>query len=403
MKILFVNAYYNGGGAELVVRQLYHGVKMDGIESYCIIGRWQKNIPEEIEVIYSHFLERVSTTIIGGVLNNTLLKTRKARKKIIELIEKESIDIVHFHNMHSNYIGMKDIEEISQHCSKIVITLHDMWLLTGGCAHACECEKWKTEECKGCSGNYSMKPFKLAHKLFEKKREIFADSKIYFVTPSKWLYDKVKQSYLKNTDIRIINNGIELNEFQEHSKVEMRKKYDLPLDKNILLFVANGMNNIYKGFTYLLKALNMLNEKEKYVLLIVGNKDGEIIELPYETYMMGYVSSHTVMNELYSAADLYIHPSMADVYPFTVMESLASGTPVVAFRTGGIPEIVREDVGWLVEPGNYNKLKECIEYIFQNKVSLENKTIKCREYIEQNNGIDKTILNYRKLYFDIMN
>lgn len=403
MKILCVNSYFNGGGAEQVFRQLCQRIKSDEIESFYMVGRWQKDIPKETEVIYSNFFERAATTLIGGMANNTLLRTRKSRKRIVEFIKRENIDIVHFHNMHSNYIGIEDIEEISKHCSRVVITLHDMWLLTGGCAHACECEKWKIEECKKCDGNYSMKSFRHAHKLYEKKREIFINSNISFVAPSKWLYDKIMHSYLKNEDVRIINNGIELDRFQEYSKTEMRKKYNLPLDKNILLFVANGTNNIYKGFLYLTKALNLLKDKERYVLLIVGNKDEDEINLPYETHLMGYVSSQTKMNELFSAADLYIHPSMADVFPFTVMESLASGTPVLAFRTGGIPEIVRADVGWLVEPGDYKGLKRHIEKIFKDKVCLESKTKQCRMYIEENFGIDKCIQKYRNLYLDRMN
>lgn len=404
MKILYVNPYFIGGGAELVLRQLYYGMKSEEIESFCIIGRWQNDIPPEVGVIYDDFMGRAVTTFVGTLLNNTLLKTKKTRKQIVEFVKKENIDIVHFHNLHSNYIGIEDIKEISRYCSKIVITLHDMWILTGGCAHSCECTKWKEEECRNCHGNYSMRYFGMASWMLKKKRNAFKGADITYVVPSEWLYRKLRQSYLKEEDIRVINNGIDLNVYQVYPKEAMRKKHCLPKAKNILLFVANGMNNIYKGFPYLLKALEMLKNKENYALLIVGNKPDEKLELlNYDVYMKGYITTQTEMNELYSAADLYIHPSMADVFPFTPMEAMASGTPVLAFETGGIPEIVNEDNGWLAEAGNAEQLRSYIEMIFADKLCLQRKTQRCRTYIEENKGINKMISEYRRLYSDIMN
>lgn len=402
MKVLYVNTYYYGGGAEQVVRQLYHGVKCEDVKTYCMIGRIQKNSPDEVQTIYSGFFDRAYTTIVGGFLNNTLLRTKVARNRIIDCIIREKIDIVHFHNIHSNYFGLEDIEEIQKYCKHIVITLHDMWLLTGGCAHACECKKWISSNCNNCNGNYSMPAFKYSAFVYGKKKKYFMKKNIHYITPSKWLYDQCMQSYLKSEDIQIINNGLDMDRFKVYSKKEARKIFDFPLDKNLLLFVANGLNNPFKGFPYLLDALKLLKDKGKYGLIIIGNKESGALGLEFETFTMGYIDSLEKMNQLYAAADLYIHPSMADVSSFTAMESLASGTPVLAFNTGGIPEVVSEEIGWLVEAGNSQQLAEKIENIFSNREELKKKTKKARIVVENGFNLKDTINRYREVYRDIL-
>lgn len=403
MKVLYVNTYFHGGGAEKVMRQLYNGMQTKDIVTYCMVGRVQNDIPSGVQIIYEDFWGRAVTTAIGSTLRNTLLKTYVARKRIIEFVQKENIDIVHFHNLHSNYIGISDIIEIKKYCKHIIVTLHDMWILTGGCAHACECEKWINNECRQCKGNYSMQSFSYSSKMFQYKKKYFENKGIYFVTPSMWLADLCKSGYLKNENLQVIHNGIDLGKYKTCSKPDVRNKYGLPQEKKILIFVANGLNNIYKGFPYLKKALDMIEEKEKYALLIVGNKKDEQLEFPFEMYPFGYVSCEKKMNELYAAADLYIHPSMADVYPFTPMESIASGTPVLAFSTGGIPEIVDEEVGWLVSPGDSVALKNKIEDIFakENQTEYMEKQKRCESYSQENFNIEYMIDKYKKLYIQL--
>lgn len=402
MRVLYVNTYFQGGGAEKVVRQLFYGMQKERIETFYLVGRWQKNIPDDVSVIYSDLLERSITTLAGNILNNTLLKTVHAKREIIRIIREKNIDIVHFHNMHGNYLGIFDLQEIKKFCKKIVITMHDMWLITGCCFHAMECQEWHMSSCKRCYGNIILKNGKkYAGKLLTYKEINFSGQGIYFVTPSKWLKNCCQQGYLLHEDVRVINNGIDVVQYRVWNKREIRKKYHLPENKRIILFSANGIDNPYKGFRYLKKALEMVPEKEKYILLIVGNKNKEKIDLPYDVYDMGYVKDFHIMNEIYSAADLFILPSMADVFPFTMLEAMASGTPVLAFATGGIPEAVSEEVGWLVPKGNSSVLATRIRDIFADVDILKAKTEKCHLYIEEKFSENIMIRNYKKLYEEI--
>ena len=124
--------------------------------------------------------------------------------------------------------------------------------------------------------------------------------------------------------------------------------------------------------------------------------------MTFDTVVVDYVKDENIMRELYVAADIFVVPSMADTSPLTVMEAMASGTPVVAFKTGGIPEIISEETGWLAEQGNSKALAEKIEQAFQNKEELNKKGIKCRGHIEKNYSEEAMIKEYRNLYIEIL-
>lgn len=403
MRILYVNTYYSGGGAEKVARQLYYGMKKRGIETFFLAGRLQKNIPEDIGVIYADFLGRCVTTLEGTIVPNTLLRTARARKEIIRIILEKKIDIVHFHNLHGNYIGISDLQEIKKYCKHIVITLHDMWLITGCCPHAMSCKEWYLSACRECHGNAVLRYGKgYAGQLLAYKKRNYAGNGMVFVTPSKWLERCCGQGYLNCENVQAIYNGIDMEEYKAWDKNEVRKKYRLPFNKHIIMFSANGIKNPYKGFTYLRKALCACREKEDYALLVVGNKDNDRIDLPFDVYDMGYIAEEKVMNEIYAAADLFILPSMADVFPFTMLEAMASGTPILAFATGGIPEAVTKETGWIVPQGDSDALADKIKEIFDKEDQLKDKTQKCRFYIENSFTENMMLDNYKKLYNEMM-
>lgn len=404
MNILYINTYYNGGGAEKVMRQLYHGMRGDDVHTYCMVGRYQENLPEDVEVIYTSFLGRAETTARGGALRNTLVHTPQARNAIIRAIQEHHIDIVHFHNIHSNYLGLMELQEICRYCPNIVITLHDMWAFTGGCAHAFGCTRWIQDTCRHCEGNESMPPFCWSHYVLSMKQRALAGQGIRFVVPSKWTEDRCRQGILRNESISTICNGISMQQFLPWNKEEMRRKYQIPTDKHILMFAANGTDNVYKGFPYLIEALRMLPDKDQYALVIVGNKEALTLDIGYELHAYGYVSAEEKLSELYAAADLFLLPSIADTSSFTAMESMASGTPVLAFATGGIPEIVTDEVGWTVAPRDTDALAGQILHIFDREYVEEYRARQaaCRPRIEALYNENVMLQNYRDLYDEML-
>ena len=403
IKVLYINALYWGGGAEKIARQLYMGVGEYDISCFFMSGRYQKNVPKDVKVIYNNLFERVISVLAARQNHNFLYKTYIARKKILQFIKKERVDIVHFHNMHGNYFGPKDIEVISKVCPNIVITMHDMWMITGCCPHGMQCEEWKySKNCQNCHGNeWLKKGVKKAHSYLICKSKSYSNKNIQFVSPSQWLVACCSKSYLKYETIHLIPNGVNTSIYHPLNKSELRKKYGVAQNKHVIMFAANNINHPYKGFKYLCEALDRIKDKENYCLLSVGNDSKKIEQMEYQFFSPGYVRDENVMNEMYALADVYISVSVADTFPLVILESMAAGTPVIAFNTGGIPEIVNDEVGWIVEQRDVNSLVSMIEKVFTDDVEYANKQKKCRGYIMNYLSEEIMLEKYADLYHEI--
>lgn len=403
MNVLIINTYYSGGGAERVARQLFYGLKGDEISTFFLAGRLQKNIPKEIGVIYSSFISRCITSGMGIPFHNTLFYTLRAKNKIIDTIKEKKIDIVHFHNIHSNYLGINDIADISKYCKAVVFTLHDMWLLTGGCTHAMDCVEWKNSGCRNCQGNIVIgNRFAFAGKILVSKKNVLAGKNYYFTVPSEWLYNLCKESYLEKERISVIYNGVNLDTFKMKDKNSLRIQYQIPENRNIIVFAANGANNVFKGFSHLLRALEKVKNKKQYLLLIIGNHEKLNFCREYEIREFGYVRLAEKLNDIYALADIYITPSLADTFPLTSLEAMASGTPVLAYATGGICELVNELSGWLVESGNIDALGKKLQEIFEHKETLIEKSLGARQRAETLFSEKKMLEQYKRLYQNIL-
>jgi len=404
VRVLYVNTHYNGGGAEKIARQLFYGIKDFGIETFFLSGRNRRSEPKNINYIYKSLISRIPTYLIGKKTNGVINRTIYGKHKLIKFIKDNQIDIVHFHNMHGNYIGVNDLDEIKKVCPRIIITMHDMWLITGCCPHSMECNLWKIpSKCEGCRGSAALvKYVKKANQYLELKNRAFSDKNIEFVSPSAWLRNCALEGIFESENIRIINNGVDTSKYKNLSKDEMRRKYGLPRDKKILLFVSHSMESPYKGFKLLEDAISYLEDVEQYYLLILGHACDDF-SIPIEKKCFGYIYDENALNEIYAAADLFIIPSIAENYPLVALESLASGTPVVCFRVGGLPEIVGEDVGSVVKNLDSISLAKKIEEICSDDKKLVEMSRKCREYAVNRLSIEKMFENYRKLYEEMMN
>ena len=406
MNVLIINAIFNGGGAEKVARQLFYGLKTQEINTFMLVGKEFvfEHIPENVDAIYRY--NKPAIKIINRARNLLSNNARKrdhfSRKKILSYIKKNNIDIVHFHNIHGNYIGIKDIGKISKKCS-VVWTLHDMWSITGHCAYSIDCDRWVGNECVDCPNiDWLPKMFvNVAHNRYKEKKREFANRNIMYVVPSKWLLDQCNKTFLVNEQKKLIYNGVDTNAYFMLDKNEIRGKYNVSKDRVVLLFAANMLNSPYKGMKIIEKAMNLVRQKQRYELLVVGNGSPLSFSKEYICHYMGYIDNDMRMNELYNLADVFILPSRAENFPCAILESMSAGIPVIASAVGGVVEQIDEKTGWLFQNGNYRQLAQIIDALLEKSDSLYDMRIQCRKKVESCFTEEKMLEAYRKLYQEI--
>lgn len=318
--------------------------------------------------------------------------------KLLKKLDKLKPDIIHLHNLHNCYINLSLLfKYIKKHNIKTVWTLHDCWAFTGHCPHfdMIGCDKWKTG-CYGCTQykEYPKSLFDNSKYMYRLKKKWFTDIKdMTIVTPSEWLASLVKESYLKDYPVKVINNGIDLNVFKP-TESDFRKKYALE-NKYIVLGVAFGWGR-RKGLDVFIE-LEKRFDKEKYKIVLVGTDDNIDKLLPDNIISIHRTQNQTELAEIYTAADVFANPTREENYPTVNMEALACGTPVVTFNTGGSPEMLDETCGAAVAKDDNDAMYNEIIRICEAKPYSMEACIKKAKGFDKNEKFGEYIRLYEVL------
>ena len=318
--------------------------------------------------------------------------------QLIHYLKAYQPDIVHLHNLHNYTVHLPLLfHYLKRSGARVVWTLHDCWTMTGRCPHfvMAQCERWKT----GCGHCPQIRDYpryyidQTKHQWKMKRRLFTSLTDMVVVTPSKWLADITKQSFLKSLDARVISNGIDLTVFHPTDS-DFRARYSIPADKPILLGVAFDWGK-RKGLDVFLKLAEDLGDA--YQIVLVGTDDRIDAQLP-----KGIISIHRTQNqhelaEIYSAADVFVNPTREDTFPTVNIEALACGTPVITFDTGGSPEILDDTCGIVVPCDDVAALEKAIQHVIHDKPFSKEA---CRKRAEQFDMNDK-FAEYVKLYQEL--
>jgi len=251
---------------------------------------------------------------------------------------------------------------------KIIWNLHDMSHFTGGCAHAFGCEKF-ISGCKNCPNlkipnrqNYTEKMLKIK----QKGLKHIKDNNLVIVCPSNWLTNLSKKSLLfKRFEHYTIPNPFDDSIFKILNKEFSQNFFGIPKNKKSVLFFSTSIDNKNKGFLYLKKALEILNDSKIQIITI-----GDFVEIINETKTinLGYINDERLIALALNAADVMVSPSLAETWGNTISESLLCGVPVVAFNNTAIPEQLQNyQNGLLVETNNEKKLAEAIHEVLYRR------------------------------------
>lgn len=347
MKVLMINCVCGIRSTGRICTDLSEILENCGHECRIVFGR--ENVPEKyqrIAVKLERSIDIKINALKARLFDNEGFNAKKETRKLIEYIEEYKPDIIHLHNLHGYYLNIELLlKYLAESEIPVVYTMHDCWAVTGHCAHFTniKCEKWKN----GCFKCAIKKEYPSSFLMdsskenWEKKRVLFQKLKnIKIVTPSVWLADVLKQSYLKDKPIVVIPNGVDMVVFQPTESV-FRKKYKLE-NKHIVLGVATAWSERkgLKEFIHLPEELD-----DSYQVVLVGLTQNQIQKLPDDIIGIERTNSIQELAGLYTTADVFVNAGQEETMGLTTVEAMACGTPVVVSNLTAVPEVVDSDGG----------------------------------------------------------
>lgn len=370
-RILFMNSVCNGSTGT-ICKHLYSAAEKEGHTCCIAYGRGDKpegfntiKIGNDIDV-YLHVAK-------ARLFDASGFGSKRATKQFIKNIEEFKPDIIHLHNVHGYYVNIEILfEYLKEHPEiKKIWTLHDCWAFTGHCAYYTyeKCDEWN----KGCKGNcvnkneYPKSILSNIEKNYKRKKVSFTGvENMILVTPSLWLKNEIEMSYLKEYQIKVINNGVDTKVFK-HIDSDIKEKYNL-VNKKIVLGVASVWDR-RKGLDIFIELSKIL--EDEYKIVLIGLTEKQIKIIPNNIIGIKRTENVNELVEWYSTAYIYFNPTFEDNYPTTNLEAIACGTPVLTFDVGGSCESAYTNYTDLKCTDDLNSILEMITSIKKISIKLD--------------------------------
>lgn len=411
MRVLHLNASDIRGGAGRAAYRIHSGLRNLGIDSLMHV---QSKCSDDWTVSSAEGKYRKLASLVKSRLDPVILKRYPGWSKIIfspalvpddlvYIVNKLDPDIVHLHWMGHAFMKIETLRKLKK---PIVWTMHDLWAVTGGCHYPGECTRYY-EKCGHCPELGSTREHDLSRKVWLRKQAAWSGLSLSVASPSVWLSNELKSSaLLKSSSVQVLSNGIDCEVFKPIDKTLARNILSLPKSKKLVLYGAmSSTSDKRKGFSYLHAAITKLAAKPGFddaELVVFGAsapRNQEVSAL--KTRYLGQLSDDVSLALLYSAVDVFVAPSVQDNLPNTVMESMACGTPVVAFEIGGMPDmIIHRSTGYLAHPFDEEDLANGIAWVLADNGRRNDLSLRCRAKVEEEYDIVKISGRYLSLYRD---
>ena len=362
MKVLQINAVYGFKSTGIIVKDIGKMLIKNGDEAYFAYQTAREAVDNGY-LIGGKF-DWKWHALFARLFGKQAYASKRATKKLCKWIDKTQPNVVHFHNLHSNYINLNSL---CDYCVKkdipVVITMHDCWYFTGKCTHYAnvKCDKWKTS-CGACPLNKAGQPsllFDCTSKVLKDKTEHLLQLKnLTLVGCSEWIANEARASKLQTANIQVVYNGVDTSIFTPH---ESGLKKELGIENE---FVILGMADKWyaKQNREIIEKL-IATQQQNTKIIIVGCQveQQKYFERFENVIPLGYITDRKYLSDIYAAADVFVNLTREDTLPTVNMESICCGTSVITFNCCGSPELVEEDCGFVVREGDTEQLLNCIE------------------------------------------
>ncbi len=371
MKVLQINAVYGFKSTGLIVKDIETLLQNNGDE--CFIAYQTAVNPPKNSYKIGNKLDYKLHALLARLFGKQAYFSKAATKGLLKYIDKISPDVVHLHNLHSNYLNLNMLcDYLAKNNIKTVYTLHDCWAFTGKCTHfaAVKCDKWQTT-CGDCPLNKAEQPsllFDATSKVLKDKTEHLNKIKdLKVVCCSEWIKGKVEKSLLKPSEITVIYNGVDTEIFKPHHS-------DFKEQNGITeAFVIMGMADKWCKTQNQAAVKAIIENNKNSKIIIVGCKEAqkELFKEYKNVLALGYVKDRVKLSDIYTSSNLFINLTHADTLPTVNMESICSGTPVLTYDSCGSPELIDENSGFVVNENDITALLEKIEQTKKNPPQID--------------------------------
>ncbi len=410
MKILHLSTSDIEGGAARAAYRLHKGLQSFQISSQMLV-RAKSSIDKSV------IAEKSLLTKLGPPASNLPLKLYSKRPQtrfavqwfpdiLASKLSKINPDIIHLHWICNGFL---QIETLSKLNKPLVWTLHDMWPLTGGCHYAENCDRY-TDSCGACPQLKSNQNQDLSRLILQWKKKAWKGLNLTIISPSIWLADCAKLSSVFN-DLRIevIPHGLDLEKYKPLEMSIARSLLNLPQDKKLVLFGASPgtIGDFRKGFQVFQPALKKLSQSEwnDHIELVVfgDSKPENPLDLGFKTHYLGQFHDDISLALVYSSVNVMVVPSIQEAFGQTASESLACGTPVVAFAATGLKDIVtHQQDGYLVKPFEIEDLAQGIAWVLEDNDRHQKLRIYARQKAEKEFSLELQTQRYLSIYQELL-
>ena len=352
MKVVQINSTCESGSIGKICKAVSQLLSENKIENYILYTLGHSDYPLGINC--GNVLETRWYALKSRIFGNYGFNANRSTKRIIQDLDRIAPDIVHIHDIHSHNCNFFELfQYLKERRIKVFYTFHDCWAFTGYCTYfdAANCNKWM-KNCHDCPQRRKFSWFfDKSEMLFNKKKQSLTDLDLTIITPSEWLANLTKESFLKDYQVKTINNGIDLSVFKP-TVSDFRERYNIE-EKFVILGVASVWGK-RKGLDTFIKMSKQLSDDFSIVLVGTTKKIDKF--LPNNIISIHRTESQTQLAEIYSAADVLVNPTMEENFPTVNIESIACGTPVITYNTGGSAEMLNEYCGKKKKKGDYKSL-----------------------------------------------
>lgn len=393
MKILLLSASDTQGGAARATYRLHQGLQTVGVSSQMLVRdkhvddrvmlAWQTKPAKAFSKVRPN-LDRLPLQFYPNRKSSTF-SSQWLPEAVAQTVAQLDPDVINLHWVCGGYL---QIETVAKFNKPLIWTLHDMWPFTGGCHYSQGCDRY-INSCGACPQLRSSQQWDLSRWVWRRKAKAWKNLNLTIVTPSRWLAKCAQSSsLLRNFRVEVIPNGLDPKRYKPINRQVARELLNLPQDQQLILFGSISDSDSRKGVHLLQPALEKLGNakwQDRIGLIAFGtSQPNNPSNLGFKSHSLGQLDDDVSLALVYSAADVFVAPSIQDNLPNTVMEALACGTPCVGFNIGGMPDMIEhQQNGYLAQPFEVEDLSQGIAWVLEDQERYQKLCDRARAKVEQ--------------------